>query len=39
MGGGLESRCVGSVCGADGAARPERGVDHPPHLALRLKKE
>jgi len=25
MGGGLESRCVGRVCGADGAAR------HHPH--------
>jgi len=25
MGGGLESRCVGRVCGADGAAR------HLPH--------
>ena len=23
MGGGLESRCVGRVCGADGAVRKE----------------
>ena len=29
MGGGLESRCVGRVCGADGAVRLAR---HHPHL-------
>jgi len=29
MGGGLESRCVGRVYGADGAV-------HPKHVALRI---
>jgi len=32
VGGGLESRCVGRVCGADGAVRLNRGSEdhHPP---------
>ena len=33
MGGGLESRCVGRVYGADGAVRLAR---HNPHLTQRL---
>jgi len=32
MGGGLESRCVGRVCGADGAVhRSSRCARHHPH--------
>jgi len=31
MGGGLESRCIGRVCGADGAVRLAR---HHPHCTL-----
>jgi len=31
MGGGLESRCVGRVCGADGAVRVTR---HYPHRTI-----
>jgi hypothetical protein len=34
MGAGLESRCVGSVCGADGAVRrhhPQQ-LSRPPHI-------
>jgi len=33
MGGGLESSCVGRVCGADGAVRVAR---HHPHHMQRL---
>ena len=33
MDGGLESRCVGRVCGADGAVRVAR---HHPHRTQRL---
>jgi len=37
MGGGLESRCVGRVCGADGAVRlaPDDGRLYPKHVELR----
>ena len=31
MGGGLESRCVGRVCGADGAVGPV-AQHHPQHI-------
>jgi len=30
IGSGLESRCVGRVCGADGAARPTQRLSRPP---------
>jgi len=33
MGGGLESRCVGRVYGADGA--PDDGLMYPKHVELR----
>ena len=33
MGGGLKSRCLGRVCGADGAVRLAR---HPKHVELRI---
>jgi len=32
MGGGLESRCVGRVCGADGAERPTQRLSRPPPI-------
>jgi len=40
MGGGLESRCVGRVYGADGAVRPHstirtHGRMYPKHVELR----
>jgi hypothetical protein len=34
MGGGLESRCVGSVCGADVAVQHPRM--YPKHVELRI---
>jgi hypothetical protein len=39
---GLETHPVSCTMGSrsfPGVKRPGRGVDHPPHLALRLKKE
>jgi len=44
MGGGLESHCVGCLCGADGAARqcnstsnaPDDGRMYPKHVELRI---
>ena len=42
MGGGLESRCVGRVYGADGAVRctalsaPDDGRMYPKHVKLRI---
>ena len=47
MGGGLESRCVGRVCGADGAVRcticcnstsnvPDDGRMYSKHVELRI---
>jgi len=44
MGGGLESRCVGRVCGADGAVQgnvrtsnaPDDGRMYPKHVVLRI---
>jgi len=42
MGGGLESRCVGRVYGADGAVRrsisnaPDDGRMYPKHVELRI---
>jgi len=48
MGGGLESRCVGRVCGADGAVArhhphrnstadaPDDGCMYPKHVELRI---
>jgi len=32
MGGGLESRCVGRVYGADGAERPTQRLSRPPPI-------
>jgi len=39
MGGGLESRCVGLVYGADGAMRlaPDDGRMYPKHFELRIR--
>jgi len=47
MGGGLESRCVGRVCGADGAVQkticsnstsnaPDDRLKYPKHVELRI---
>ena len=39
MGGGLESRWVGRVCGADGAVHgtaPDDGRMYPKHVELRI---
>ena len=36
MDGGVESRCVGRVCGADGAVRVARHHPHPKHVELRI---
>jgi len=37
MGGGLESRCVGHVYGADGAVNaPDDGRTYPKHVELRI---
>jgi len=38
MGGGLESRCVGRVYGADGAVlvAPDDGRMYPKHVELRI---
>jgi len=38
MGGGLESRCVGRVYGADSAVRlaPDDGRNNPKHVELRI---
>ena len=41
MGGGLESRCIGRVCGADGAVNStsnarDDGRMYPKHVELRI---